>query len=263
MKKPSTKVSPLNGLRVVVGRARPQASALSSVLQQQGAEVIEIPFIEIRGPKSFAPMDKALRNLKLYDWLIFTSVNGVDAVCDRLKELQLALPTHPKIAVIGPATRKRAEDLGLRVDIVPKQYVAESVVESLRRRVKGKRILLARAKVARDIIPAELRKLGAHVDVVEAYETIVPESSRKKLNSIMRVGNRTPDVITFTSSSTVKNFVALLDDRIEISERVKFASIGPVTSRTLRESALRVDIEAAEYTIPGLVAAIIDAVARK
>jgi uroporphyrinogen-III synthase len=170
---------------------------------------------------------------------------------------------HLKIVAIGPATRKALEERGLKVDVVPKQYVAESVVASLRRKVKGKRILLARAKVARDVIPRELRKLGAQVDVVEAYETIVPMSSRRRLREALLRAR--PDIITFTSSSTVKNFVALLgESRGQGLQRhayqlsnVRLASIGPVTSSTLRDFGLSVAIEAREYTIPGLVKAIV------
>jgi uroporphyrinogen-III synthase len=139
---------------------------------------------------------------------------------------------------------------------VPKEYVAESVVRSLRRRVKGKRVLLVRAKVARDVIPRELRKAGAHVDVVEAYETVVPESSRKRLRGALANPRRRPHVVTFTSSSTVRNFVGLAGSRAQTLDGISFASIGPVTSATLREFGLRVDISAAEYTIPGLVDAI-------
>ncbi len=145
------------------------------------------------------------------------------------------------------------------MDVVPKEYVAESVVRSLRRRVKGKRVLLVRAKVARDVIPRELRKAGAHVDVVEAYETVVPKSSRTRLRSVLGNPRRAPHVITFTSSSTVRNFVALVGPRKAKFDGIRLASIGPVTSSTLRELGLRVDIEAKEFTIPGLVEAILRA----
>ena len=183
-----------------------------------------------------------------------------------------------RIAAIGPATKKAIEQRGIKVDVVPKEYVAESVVRSLRQRVKGKRVLLIRAKVARDVIPRELRKAGAHVDVVEAYETVVPVSSRSRLSASLKNARR-PDVITFTSSSTVRNFVALLggntgqaivrDQRPRGRGRprhigidgIRFASIGPVTSATLHELGLPVDIEAKQYTIPGLVEAIVKAFA--
>ncbi len=159
--------------------------------------------------------------------------------------------------------KKAIEDKGMAVDVVPKQYVAEAVVRELRPLIKGKRVLLARAKVARNVIPDELRKLGATVDVVEAYETIIPTASRIKLREVMQDANLRPNVITFTSSSTVKNFVALLQTTpatsLEVRRQltgIKLASIGPITSATLRENGLPVDIEAEEYDIPGLVKAI-------
>lgn len=259
----------LSGLRILVGRARHQASALSAGLRDLGAEVLEIPFIEIRKPRSYQALDGALKHLSDYDWLILTSVNGVDAVWDRLRKLRLAgRPTrHLKVAAIGPATRQAIEKNGLKVNVVPKEYVAESVIASLRRRVKGKRVLLARAKVARDVIPRELRKLGALVDVVEAYETVIPRASGQRLRALLASQSRRPDWITFTSSSTVRNFVALLGESLrrvgrdhvgKEDNRVRLASIGPVTSSTLREFGLPVDIEAGEYTIPGLIKAIVD-----
>ncbi len=257
----------LTGVRILVGRAPHQASALSARLRELGAEVLEIPFIEIRKPRSYKGLDGALKNLSEYDWLILTSVNGVEAVWERLRKLRLGGKPmrHLKIAAIGPATRQAIEQHGVKVDVVPREYVAESVVTSLRRKVKGKRVLLARAKIARDVIPRELRKLGGRVDVVEAYETMIPESSRRRLRAALISHKRRPDWITFTSSSTVRNFVALLAQGRgrgrprhigKESERVRFASIGPVTSSTLRDFGLPVDIEAREYTIPGLIKAI-------
>jgi len=257
----------LLGVRVLVGRARHQASALSSGLRDLGAEVLEIPFIEIRKPRSYKAFDEALKNLTEYEWLILTSVNGVDALWERLRKLHLGGKPmrHLKIAAIGPATRQAIEQHGVKVNVVPKEYVAESVVASLRRKVKGKRVLLARAKVARDVIPRELRKLGARVDVVEAYETGIPATSRQRLRAALSSRHGRPDWITFTSSSTVRNFVELLGGKRgrgrrrhlgNEDNRVRLASIGPVTSSTLRELGLPVDTEAAEYTIPGLIKAI-------
>jgi uroporphyrinogen-III synthase len=250
---------PLSGVRVLVGRARRQASALSSELRKLGATVIEIPFIEIRKPRSFKRLDSALANLAGYDWLILTSVNGVEALWERLTRLRLtkAAVKQLRIAAIGPATRKAIEQRGGEVDVVPKEYVAESVVRSLRRRVKGKRVLLVRAKVARDVIPRELRRAGAEVDVVEAYETVVPRTSGPRLRSMLKNPRRRPHVVTFTSSSTVRNFVALLGSGKASIQGVSLASIGPVTSSTLRELGLRVDVEAEEFTIPGLVEAML------
>jgi uroporphyrinogen-III synthase len=268
--------APLSGVRVLVGRALHQAGALSTELRKLGATVLEIPFIEIRKPRSFRRLDTALRNLRNYDWLILTSVNGVEAMWERLAKLRLVSGSldHLRMAAIGPATKKAMERRGVKVDVVPEEYVAESVVRSLRRRVEGKRVLLVRAKVARDVIPRELREAGAHVDVVEAYETVVPQSSRMRLRSVLKNPKRRPHVVTFTSSSTVRNFVALLGLRSAALalqargqecprhtkprlEGIRLASIGPVTSSTLRELGLRVDIEAREYTIPGVVEAIV------
>ncbi|HZD06821.1 MAG TPA: uroporphyrinogen-III synthase, partial [Candidatus Limnocylindrales bacterium] len=219
---------------------------MSAGLRSLGVEVSQIPFIEIRRPSSFKPLDAALKNVCAYEWLILTSVNGVEALGERIRRLRLreSQLAHLKIAAIGPATARAVESLGLKVHVIPKEYVAESVVKSLRNQVKGKRILLARAKVARDVIPRELRKLGARVDVVAAYETVMPPSSRRRLLALLRDPKRRPNVIMFTSSSTVRNFVALLSAKSRRRERlrhvslldgVKFASIGPVTSSTLRE----------------------------
>ena len=254
---PAKAKSPLAGLRILVGRARHQASALSSGLRELGAEVVEIPFIEIRKPRSYKPLDAALQKLDQYEWLILTSANGVEALWQRLGKLRLTKRglKRLKVAAIGPATKKAIEKRGIKVNVVPEEYVAESVVESLRNQVAGKRVLLARAKVARDVIPRELRKLGARIDVVEAYETVIPESSRTRLRAILKDAKRRPHLITFTSSSTVRNFVALLGANRRL-DGIRLASIGPVTSSTLRELGLPVDIEATEYTIPGLIKAL-------
>jgi uroporphyrinogen-III synthase len=261
----------LAGVRILVGRARHQAGALSTELRKLGAQVIEIPFIEIRKPRSFKPLDKALAALPSYDWLILTSVNGVEAMWARLEKLGRGQRdakrafakdlARLRIAAIGPATKKAIEQRGAKVNVVPKEYVAESVVRSLKSKVKGQRVLLVRAKVARDVIPRELRKAGALVDVVEAYETIVPRSSRTRLRNAVASRSRRPQVITFTSSSTVRNFVQLLgarQDRKKL-EGILFSSIGPVTSATLRECGLPVDIAARQYTIPGLIAEMVSA----
>lgn len=278
---------PLTGIRILVGRAKHQAGALSTKLRKLGAEVLEIPFIEIRNPHSFRPLDSALKSLDAYDWLILTSVNGVEAMWDRLEKTRPkqtwksgasaprsrgknlgALAPGLRITAIGPATKKAIEKRGLHVDVVPNEYVAESVVRSLKAKVKRKRVLLVRAKVARDVIPRELRKAGAQVDVIEAYETVVPQSSRRQLQSALRNPKKRPHVVTFTSSSTVKNFVELLDmpDNLKLQpllDGVLMSSIGPVTSTTLRESGLSVDIAAKEFTIPGLVAAIVDEISAR
>jgi len=262
-----TRKRSLTGIRVLVGRARHQAGSLSGELRRLGAQVLEIPFIEIRKPTSFRPLDSALKNLDSYDWLILTSVNGVDAMWKRLAKLRIQKNgrSRLRVAAIGPATKKSIEQRGWEVDVVPKEYVAESVVRSLKGKVKGRRVLLVRAKVARDVIPRELRKAGAHVDVIEAYETVVPETSRRRLQAALKNPAKSPHVVTFTSSSTVKNFVQLLGTghKPKLLDRIQTASIGPVTSATLRELGLPVDIAAREFSIPGLVTAIVDVISTR
>src|ERR1022692_4845532 len=178
---------PLSGCRVLVSRAKKQAGALSSALKELGCQVIEIPFIEIRKPSSFAALDIVLHNLTNYDWLILTSVNGVEAFFERMAKYRLgnSALSRLKIAAIGPATKAAIQKRGLEVTVTPKEYVAESVVASLQRRVEGKRVLLVRAKVAREVIPRELRRARAHVDVVEAYETVTPKSSATRLRAVL------------------------------------------------------------------------------
>lgn len=258
-RKPNEK-HPLAATRILVGRARHQAGSLSACLRGLGASVIEIPFIEIRRPVSFAPLDQGIKNLKSYDWLILTSANGVEAMWKRLRKLRISRSNlkHLQIAAIGPATKKAIVKHGLKVKMVPEEYVAESVVKGLRDKVNGKRVLLVRAKVARDVIPEELRASGATVDVVEAYETVVPEKSRARLRSLLNNAGRCPHVVTFTSSSTARNFAELVGKtRARSLKKVQFASIGPVTSATLRELQMPVAIEAREFTMGGLIRAIV------
>jgi len=268
MAKPTTEAGngaakALAGWRILVSRARQQSGKLASGLRELGAEVCEIPFIEIRPPRSYKSLDGALAKLGEYEWLILTSVNGVRAMFERMEKLNLPLTSlsHLKIAAIGPATRSAIEREGLTVTVMPKEYVAESIVEALSEKVCGHRVLLCRAKIARDVIPRELRGMGASLDVVEAYETVVPSSSRRELRAVLRDPQRRPHVITFTSSSTVHNYVSLLGIRSgesPVVEGVQNASIGPVTSATLRHYQLSVDIQAEQYTIPGLIDAIVE-----
>jgi len=252
---------PLAGRRILVTRARHQAGALASRLRRLGATVIAVPSIEVRPPRSFRPLDSALRRMDRYDWLILTSVNGVTALFSRLRKLRMSRRhlQHLRVAAIGPATKAAVERHGLRVHVMPAEYVAESVVRSLRRRAKGKRVLLVRAKVARDVLPNALRHAGAKVEVVEAYQTVVPAQSRRRLREVLR--HRRPHWVTFTSSSTARNFALLLGTaRLNRAlQGVRVASIGPVTSKTLRELGLRVNVQARKYTIPGLVQVMVSA----
>lgn len=265
--KRSNGLLPLEGWRVLVSRAREQAGCLSELLRAEGAEVLEIPFIEVRPPRSYKCMDDALRLIGEYEWLILTSVNGVHALFERMEKLGIPkrrlIPLN--IVAIGPATRAAIEKEGLPVAVMPKEYVAEAVVQVLEGKVRGKRVLLCRAKIARDVIPRELRILGAFVDVVEAYETVIPAASRIKLRRVLRDQEKRPHAITFTSSSTVKNYVSLLGIRSGKSKLVQGvwnASIGPVTSETLRDFELNVDVQASEYSIPGLIKALTEYAAK-
>ena len=252
---------PLAGQRVLVTRARHQAEALAARLRRLGATVVAVPSIEIRPPRSFRPFDSALRRVNRYDWLILTSVNGVEAVFSRLQKQRMSPRhlRHLRVAAIGPATKAEVERHGLRVHVMPPEYVAESVVKALRRSAKGKRVLLVRARVARDVLPRELRRAGAKVEVVEAYQTVAPPKSRRLLRNALR--HRRPHWATFTSSSTARNFALLVGvGRVRAALRgIRVASIGPVTSKTLRELGVRVTVQARKYTIPGLVRAIVAA----
>ncbi len=244
---------------MLVTRARSQASLLSRELRRLGASVTGIPTIEIRPPKSYRALDRALRNLANYGWLILTSVNGVQALFTRMRNRNIPVRVlRPlRIAAIGPATRAAIERRGLRVRVMPREYVAEAVVRALRARVQDQRVLLVRAQEARDILPRELRRAGARLDVVAAYRTVAPLGSAGRLRALLSDSRRRPDCITFTSSSTARNFVALLGSKHrEKLAGVKVASIGPVTSATLRELGLRPHVEAKEYSIPGLVKAM-------
>ena len=251
---------PLKDKTVLITRSQKQANSLANLLEKRGAHVIEVPFIEILPPDSWQPLDDSLRNVLDYDWLILTSVNGVAAFFERVGELGMLVDElqHLKIAAIGPATADAISDRGLIVDVVPDVYVAEAVVKSLRRKVQvGERVLLVRAKVARDVIPSDLAAMGAKVDVREAYQTTLPDDSKEKLLNVLTGKNR-PDVITFTSSSTVENLMKMAVGS-EIPRHlagIQFAAIGPVTAATLKSYGLPVHIEAEEYTMPGLVRAI-------
>jgi uroporphyrinogen III methyltransferase/synthase len=249
---------PLFGKQIVVTRAQDQACDFSGRLRSLGADAIQFPVISIEPPEDSGPLDRAIGQLALYDWLIFTSVNGVRFFMDRLDRSEHDLRSFKaRICAIGPATRQAIENLHLKVDLMPAEYVAESVVELFRtERLQGKRVLLPRAAVARDVIPTELTKFGAQVEVVEAYRTVIPENSTEHAHEIFGAAKK-PDWITFTSSSTVTNCIAIVGR--EALEGIRIASIGPVTSQTLREHGLRVDVEAKQFTLDGLLQAILDA----
>lgn len=249
----------LAGRRIVVTRAQQQAGRLAEALREVGAEVIELPVIEVKPPASYEPLDDALRHLDSYQWLIVTSANTVSVLAARARAVAIDLSSlgHLKIVAIGSATAEAMQKLGMAVDLVPEKYVAESVVEALKQAAPGARILLARGSIARDVIPTELASLGAQVDIVIAYQTVVPARSAAQVRELFVERAYVPDAVTFTSSSTVKNFVALLKQagvRVPPSG-VRALSIGPVTSATLREQGWEPAIEAEQFDVPGLVAA--------
>jgi uroporphyrinogen III methyltransferase/synthase len=239
---------PLFGKRIVVTRAKGQAGGLAASLEALGACVIEIPTIEIQPPADPAPLDRAIDNLASYDWLIFTSANGVRYFIERLDRSATDLRSlRARICAIGPATRAAVEALHLKVDLMGAEYVAESLLEAFAAHdLSGKRVLLPRAAVARDVIPTELAKRGAEVDVAEAYRTVAPEVTEPFPDAV--------DAITFTSSSTVQNFVSLYG--AEPLRGVKAISIGPVTTRTALSLGVEIAAEAQPFTVDGLLEAI-------
>ena len=256
---------PLSGRRVVVTRARAQAGELSERLERLGAEAHEFPTIEIRPPEDFRPLDEAIRDLDSFGWLIFTSVNGVEAFVDRLGYHGLdlrAVPRGAKVAAIGPATAQRVREIGLRVDVVPEEFRAEALIESIAgASLSGQRILIPRARVAREILPQKLREAGAEVVVAPAYESVPSSEGKERLAKRLEAGE--VDCVTFTASSTVENFVRAFGAReaARLLAETRVACIGPITAETARGHGIRVDAEAREYTIPGLIEAVVDLLA--
>ena len=256
---------PLTGRRILITRARHQAGPLADALEQKGAEVLRLPTIEIVPPETYAHLDALLEVITGFDWLIVTSANGAAALADRLEFLGISPSRlqHLQVAAIGPATAAALARIGLQVSAVPKQYVAEAVVDLLREKVAGKRVLLARAAVARDVIPEHLRRCGADIHVVEAYRTVIPAHSIDRVRELFSENNPVPDAVTFSSSSTVQNFFALLTAAgRDLPKGLAAVSIGPVTTGTLRQQQWEPAAEAANYDIPGLVDACVRLLAR-
>jgi uroporphyrinogen-III synthase len=255
---------PLAGRTILVTRARHQAGRLAAALRKVGAEVVEIPAIAIVPPNSYEELDQALSHLAQYQWLIVTSANAVEALRTRLAvvKTEAGAFSHLKIAAVGSATAAALRELGLEVAVTPAEYVAESLVEALGSRVDGRRVLLARAVVARDVIPDALRARGATVDVVDAYRTVIPEESVTAIRTLFGASERVPDAATFTSSSTVTNFAALLQAAgVAAPAAMRAVSIGPVTSGTLRDLGWDPAAEANPHDLAGLVAAVVSALA--
>ena len=252
---------PLFGKRIIVTRAREQASGFLSALSEMGAECLEFPTIKVIPPESWEGLDRGIGNTETYHWLIFTSVNGVKYFFDRLETLNRDVRDLKgvKIAAIGPATAEAVKSKGLRIDLIPEEYRAESVVEAFRKEgIQGKRVLLPRALEAREVLPQELEKLGAVVDVVEAYRTVKPEEDREAVMALLRQGDI--HMVTFTSSSTVSNFMDMFQGVpvLEWMEKTAVACIGPVTAKRAEDQGLKVSLVAPEYTIPSFTRAIVD-----
>jgi uroporphyrinogen-III synthase len=261
-----TTAQPLAGKRVLVTRAPHQAGRVAEALEALGAEVLRLPTVEIVPPETYAHLDAVLEVISGFDWLIVTSANGAAALADRLRFLKIPSDRlkHLQVAAIGPATAVAIGRIGLKVSAMPEEYVAEAVVAMLRERVAGRRVLLARAAVARDVIPERLRQCGADIHVVETYRTIIPSDSICKVRNLFAEGMPLPDAVTFTSSSTVNNFFSLLAAaQMELPHGLQAVSIGPVTTRTLRQHQWEPAREAAKYDIPGLVDACVKQLAAR
>lgn len=252
---------PLFGKRILVTRAREQAGALSNLLMEYGAEPVEYPVIQFIPPESWHDLDEALENLTRYHWLVFTSVNGVHPFIERLRQRgqDTRALSGLRICCIGPRTAEELNRYGLKADLVPAQFQAEGLIEAMTAAgISGQRVLIARAAVAREILPDQLRAASAEVHVVTVYRTIRPAVEIEQLKEQFR--RHKLDVITFASSSTVRNFCELFDSReemIKLTAGAAVACIGPITAQTAREQGLPVTILAAENTIPALVDTIV------
>ena len=252
----------LTNKRILITRTRHQASDLAAQLEALGATPLLIPTIEIVPPETYAPLDAALAcfstpESKGYDWLLFTSANAVEAFHRRAQLLRLIQsPKH--IAVIGPATLRAANAIGLTPQtgstLVPPQYTAESLAETLLPEAPGKSFLLVRAAQARDILPEALTAAGATVTIAEAYRNQIPPDSIPALQALFSTPANYPDAITFTSASTARNLITLLETAdLTLPPNIVLASIGPITSQTLRELGYEPTLEALEPTIPALI----------
>jgi uroporphyrinogen-III synthase len=256
----TTTTQPLAGKRIAITRPPEQAAALAERLEALGAQTIPLATIAIAPTENSAPLDNAIAQLSSYDWLVFTSVNGVAAFAERLVATGRGWEARvlARVAAIGPATAQALEQRGVHVDLTPDEYVAEAILDGLGN-VAGQRLLLARADIARHALADGLRLRGADVDEVAAYRTIIQPAAPECLQRALV--DEPVDAITFTSSSTARGLllglVALGRDPAETLRGVALAAIGPITAATLREAGLEPALVADEYTIPGLVAALV------
>ncbi len=253
---------PLFGKRVLVTRAKAQASELSDLIRAQGGEPIECPTIDFVPPDDWAEVDEAIEQLAIYQWLVLTSVNGVKAFMQRLwyHGRDARALAGAQVCCIGPRTAEEVKRFGIEADLVPDTFQAEGVIAGLKRAgVSGQRVLIARAAQAREILPEELERSGAVVRVVKVYKTTVPAIERDRVQQLFR--DHLIDVVTFASSSTVRNFFQLFDEARDLKQRLNgtiIASIGPITATTIREMGLDVHVMAAQNTIPALVQSLVD-----
>ena len=254
---------PLFGKRIIVTRAREQASQFLAGLRELGAECIEFPTIEISRPLSWEGLDRAIQALGDYHWLIFTSVNGVDYFFRRIFDLgkDIRILGKIRVAAIGPKTAAAVQTMGINPDLVPEEYRAEGVIDAFRGKdLKGVNILVPRAAEARETLPDELVKMGAHVDVIEAYRTVMPDTGTERLSSMLSKGEI--DMATFTSSSTVLNFISMFKQQEESLRQwmhnVAIACIGPITAKTAEGNGFRAGVIPKEYTIEALTGSIVE-----
>jgi uroporphyrinogen III methyltransferase / synthase len=254
---------PLFSRRIVVTRAREQASGFVRELTQLGAECVEFPTIDVVPPASWDALDGAIEALDTYEWLVFTSVNGVKFFLNRLRALQMDVRDLKglKIGAIGPKTAEAWTQMGIKPDLVPDEYRAEAVVEGLKAyATQGMRILIPRAEKAREILPEELRRMGAVVDVVQAYRTVKPDHHTGRVVEMLKQGSI--DMVTFTSSSTVTNFVEMFEEDAQQLQKwmahAAVACIGPITAQTAKENGFAVSLVPSQYTIESLTEGIVD-----
>ena len=259
-------VRPLAGRNIVITRPREQAGQFRRLLEEAGGEVLEVPTIRIDPPESWGALDHAIGRLDDFQWLVFTSVNGVENFRQRMATngMDLGALARRRVAAIGPATAEALKELGISPEVVPDEFRAEGLLERLRAHIRpGDRVLLPRAAETRDLLVKELGRLGADVAEVPAYRTVAVREGAPVLRRALESG--TVDVVTFTSSSTVRHFVVMFAPReaAALLRDVAVACIGPITAATAAELGLTARIMPAEYTIPALARAIIEYYSKK
>jgi uroporphyrinogen III methyltransferase/synthase len=251
---------PLHGKSILVTRASTQSGVFSGMLEEQGGRVDAVALIKTAPPRSYGALDKAIKRLGAYDWAIFTSVNGVEYFFQRLYKIGFDLRELKgvKLAVIGKATKAALSERGLRVDLVAKDFCAEGLIDVLKGRVKGRKFLLPRAEKARELLPEFIRAKHGEIDVVPVYRTIKPRKETGRIRE--QLGSGGYDVVTFTSSSSVKNFISLLKktEVAKLMAGVKVACIGPVTAAAATQAGLQVDIMPKRATVLMMTEAIVE-----